>query len=377
MADKTIGSLPAASDLNDDSLLIAEQQGQAVSVPGSLFKGFARAVVSQYVGLAKEYSEAAKKSAGDAADSLSQIGDSVTQATKSAASAIRAASDAQTAKEGAEAAMSTVEQAKTDAQTASEAAQDALNGAEAAKKDAQTAAAQTAKDKADAEAARTASEEAQVSAETARAAAETANTSAAKKAAEAAASAAAAQQYSGKPPIIQDGTWWTWNADDGAYQDTGKRSVLGYDKSYPSVEEMEADKSQPAMTTAVIASSVEDEDNAKLYIFDGTNWNYLTDLSGFTGVGVEDIQLTSGNHAPGTTDVYTITLTDGRMKEITVYNGTDGSGAGDMLAGVYDPSGKREDIFAYTDKKYKEIFDRLAELEKKIENAYLVLPEGD
>lgn len=45
----------------------------------------------------------------------------------------------------------------------------------------------------------------------------------AKKHADAAASSAGrAEQYSGKPPVIQNGTWWTWNADKQVYQDTGE-----------------------------------------------------------------------------------------------------------------------------------------------------------
>lgn len=38
----------------------------------------------------------------------------------------------------------------------------------------------------------------------------------------AAASAQKAQQYSGKPPIIQNGAWWTWNAEQQVYQNTGE-----------------------------------------------------------------------------------------------------------------------------------------------------------
>lgn len=45
---------------------------------------------------------------------------------------------------------------------------------------------------------------------------------AADSAANAAGSAQSAQQYSGKPPIIQDGTWWTWNAAEQEYVDTGE-----------------------------------------------------------------------------------------------------------------------------------------------------------
>lgn len=44
---------------------------------------------------------------------------------------------------------------------------------------------------------------------------------AANSAISAAASAETAKQYSGKPPIIQNGTFWTWNAANGQYEDTG------------------------------------------------------------------------------------------------------------------------------------------------------------
>lgn len=45
---------------------------------------------------------------------------------------------------------------------------------------------------------------------------------AAESATEAADSAQTAQEYSGKPPIIQNDTWWTWNAETGQYEDTGQ-----------------------------------------------------------------------------------------------------------------------------------------------------------
>lgn len=45
---------------------------------------------------------------------------------------------------------------------------------------------------------------------------------AASSATDAAGSALSAQQYSGKPPVIQDGRWWTWNASDQKYVDTGE-----------------------------------------------------------------------------------------------------------------------------------------------------------
>ena len=47
---------------------------------------------------------------------------------------------------------------------------------------------------------------------------------AAQSAASAAASAQTAQAYSGKPPIIQDETWYTWDAESGEYESTGQPS---------------------------------------------------------------------------------------------------------------------------------------------------------
>ena len=45
---------------------------------------------------------------------------------------------------------------------------------------------------------------------------------AAESATEAAESAETAKEYSGKPPIIQNDTWWTWDAEQGEYVDTGE-----------------------------------------------------------------------------------------------------------------------------------------------------------
>lgn len=43
---------------------------------------------------------------------------------------------------------------------------------------------------------------------------------AAGSASDAAGSADTAKQYSGKPPVVQNGTWWTWNAETQKYVDT-------------------------------------------------------------------------------------------------------------------------------------------------------------
>lgn len=41
---------------------------------------------------------------------------------------------------------------------------------------------------------------------------------------DAAESAETAKEYSGKPPIIQDDTWWTWNAETQEYENTGENA---------------------------------------------------------------------------------------------------------------------------------------------------------
>ena len=72
-------------------------------------------------------------------------------------------------------------------------------------------------------------------------------------------------------------------------------------------------------------------------------------VQGETGNGITGIQRTAGSGAPGTRDTYTITYTDGSTDTFQVYNGADGTGAGDMRAETYDPTGKAQDVFAYAD----------------------------
>lgn len=117
MADKTIGSLPQATTVDDASLFVCEQQGVAMKTTGAQWKGFAVQAVSQYVEPAQQAAAQAQQSATNAAQS-------------------------------------------------------------------ETNAAQSAEDAAE--------------------------------------SAQTAQEYSGKPPIIQNDTWWTWDADQGEYVDTGE-----------------------------------------------------------------------------------------------------------------------------------------------------------
>lgn len=65
MADKNIGALPQAAQLDDSSLLVAEQQGQAVKITGAQFKEFGRqAVVGQVQGYVDQAEAAANRAEG-------------------------------------------------------------------------------------------------------------------------------------------------------------------------------------------------------------------------------------------------------------------------------------------------------------------------
>lgn len=74
---------------------------------------------------------------------------------------------------------------------------------------------------------------------------------------------------------------------------------------------------------------------------------------GEDGVGIQSIARTGGDGSPGTTDTYTITLTDGTTSTFTVYNGADGTSF--TVLGRYDtlaelkaahPTGSEGDAWA-------------------------------
>ena len=400
MADKTIGELPVASSLNDDSLLVVEQQSQARSIRGELIASFAKSAAGADVQRAVDAANAAQQSASAAAESLASIGTaledaqgyaqeagaSAEQAEQALTAATKAKNDAETAAatattkaaEAAQSAQEAKDAASTAAQDAVDEANTLLQGyvdvAESAKDAAQASQTAAASSESSAQQSATAAAASQLAAETAasKAAADTtellqgyvdeansakdaakdsetaaqssaasaldSQTAAEESEQNAAASALSAQQYSGKPPIIKENHWWTWDADTQDYTDTGKKAVLNYDKTYSSIDDMEADReNQPENTMAVITSSVEDEDNAKLYIMGAdSEWRYLADLSGLTGVGIETWEKTAGTGLPGTEDTYTVTWTDGRSFAYNVYNGRNGEGAGDTSGIAFD-----------------------------------------
>lgn len=81
--------------------------------------------------------------------------------------------------------------------------------------------------------------------------------------------------------------------------------------------------------------------------------DYFDGEDGQDGATVVSLKRTSGTGAAGTTDTYTITMSDGSAFDFTVYNGADGQGSGDMLKSIYDPNNKNTDVFAYVDEAVK------------------------
>lgn len=185
------------------------------------------------------------------------------QATADALAAQEAREAAETARDAAALSEANAKSSETSALESRTAAEAAKDEALAAKESAEEDAIAAAQDKKDAENAKVAAEE---------------------SASNAANSAAKAEQYSGKPPKPQNGTWWIWNAETGEYYDT----------------------------------------------------KISCELPGPIGIGIDNIQLTSGDHSPGTTDIYTVLLTDGSSYTISVYNGLNGTGAGDVLGISFD-----------------------------------------
>ena len=226
----------------------------------------------------------ATQKAQEAADSQAAAAQSEAEAKAAEERVKTIRSDVETLGAQATADKEAAETAKTDAEAARDEALISQNGAKGSEIAALVAktAAELAKN--DAEAAKLTAQAAKAAAETAKTDAETAKDKAKESEDSAAKSALTAQQYSGKPPKPQDGTWWIWDADQQKYLDSG----------------------------------------------------IACDLVGPTGNGIQDIKLTKGDHTPGTTDIYTVTMTDGSTMTISVYNGRNGTGTGDVLGISFD-----------------------------------------
>ena len=234
----------------------------------------ALAAMNEESSSAMEFAATAKDSAAASAEKAKGEADT---AAKKAAEALNSAGNAAQSEANAKASELTAKQYADNADAAA-------NRAKESEINAANSEAVAFQESREAEESQNAAALSEAEAKAAKLAAEKARDSAEEKAVEAAGSADKAEQYSGKPPKPQNGTWWIWNADTGEYYDT----------------------------------------------------KISCELQGPVGNGIKDIQLTSGGHSPGTTDVYTVHMTDGSTYSISVYNGLNGTGAGDVLGITFD-----------------------------------------
>lgn len=327
MADKAITDLTQATQITGEDLFVLEQSGEAKKLKGSQVVQYAKDSVAAEVQGVKEYADSAKASADAAAASATKaataaqgIDDKVAAADASAKAAASSAAAAAASATGVDEKVQAAQTAATNAAKSETAAKGAQTGAANAQKAAESA--QTG-----AQNAKTAAESAQEAAESAKDAAAGSSTAAGQKATQAAQSAEDAASAKSAAE--------TAKTDAQAARDAIVNMI---------VEAVTLETGKPATVSKSLVDNV-----YKLVFGLPRGGTGATGPQGATGNGISGIALKSGTHAPGTSDVYTITLTDGTTFDFEVYNGANGQGAGDMLASVYDPQGKHQDVFKYVD----------------------------
>lgn len=333
MADKAISDLAQALQITNEDLFVLEQGGEAKKLKGSQVVQYAKDAVAAEVQGVKEYADNAKASA-DAAAASAEKAASAAQGIDDKVAAADASAKAAAASAAAAAASATgVDEKVQAAQTAA----DNAAKSETAAKNAQTAAANAQKAaeaaQTGAQSAKTAAESAQEAAESAKDAAAGSETAAGQKATQAAQSAEDAASAKSAAE--------TAKTDAQAARDAIVNMI---------VEAVTLETGKPATVSKSLVDNV-----YKLVFGLPRGETGATGPKGATGNGISGIALKSGNHAPGTSDVYTITLTDGTTFDFAVYNGANGAGAGDMLASIYDPQGKRTDVYKYVDDEIAKI----------------------
>lgn len=351
---KAITDLPVASAMGDDDLLVVSQNATTSSIKGELIKGYAQNAVASQVtaaqtaanqaGQSATQAEAARQGAAaaqtaaenaqDAAETARDqsvsaagtIGDSVEQAQT-------AAGQASSAKDAAVAAQTAAETAKTAAETASGQAKTAATQASGSATAAQTAATQAGDAKTDAE--------------TARNEAETSASSAANSASDAESAATEAEQAKTYiENMNMEGETLPAGSSVTVTKTTSPEGNLLFVIGVP--QGIQGDKGEAGETGAtgpqgvsVTNATVSEDGDLVITLSSGSPINAgsvigprgIQGEAGPTGASVDRIERTSGTGAPGTTDTYTVYLTNGQAGgTFQVYNGSNGAGAGDFMA---------------------------------------------
>ena len=354
MADKSIADLPVSGSMTDDALLALYQNGTTNSITGALIKSYAQNAVASQV-------TAAQTAANQAGQSATQA-EAARQGAAAAQTAAESAQDAaETARDQSVAAAGTigdsVEQAKTAAGQASSAkdaavaaqtaAETAKTAAETASGQAQTAATQAAGSATAAQTAATQAGDAKTDAETARNEAETSASSAANSASDAESAAAEAEQAKTYiENMDMEGETLPAGSPVTVTKTTSPEGDLLFVIGVP--QGTQGDKGDTGETGApgpqgvsITNATVNEDGDLVITLSAGEPINAGSVIGpqgiqgevGHTGASVDHIERTSGTGAPGTTDTYTVYLTDGKTGgTFQVYNGSNGAGAGDFMA---------------------------------------------
>ena len=351
---KAITDLPVASAMGDDDLLVVSQNATTSSIKGELIKGYAQNAVASQV-------TAAQTAANQAGQSATQAEAARQGAAAAQTAAENAQGAAETARDQSVAAAGTigdsVEQAQTAAGQASSArdaavsaqsaAETAKTAAETASGQAQTAATQAAGSATAAQTAATQAGDAKTDAETARNEAETSASSAANSASDAESAATEAEQAKTYiENMDMEGETLPAGSSVTVTKTTSPEGNLLFVIGVP--QGIQGDKGETGETGAtgpqgvsVTNATVNEDGDLVITLSAGEPINAGSVIGpqgiqgevGPTGASVDRIERTSGTGAPGTTDTYTVYLTDGQTGgTFQVYNGRNGTGTGDFMA---------------------------------------------
>lgn len=358
---KAITDLPVASIMGDDDLLVVSQNATTSSIKGELIKSYAQNAVASQVAAAQTAAtqaansatnaESARQGAEDAQEAAESAQTSAEQAATEATNAAGTIGDSVEQAQGYATQAGSARDAAVSAQQAAETAEDNAVAAKTAAETAQTAAegsaTQAAGSATTAQSAATQAGEAKTDAETARNEAETSASSAANSASDAESAATEAEQAKTYiENMDMEGETLPAGSSVTVTKTTSPEGNLLFVIGVP--QGVQGDKGDIGETGAtgpqgvsVTNATVNEDGDLVITLSSGSPINAGSVIGpqgiqgevGPTGASVDRIERTSGTGAPGTTDTYTVYLTDGQTGgTFQVYNGSNGTGSGDFMA---------------------------------------------
>ena len=338
-ATEAAASADSATASKNDALASATAAAQSATVAGNKAQEAEQSAIraENAANAAEGSADAAENSATNAAGSAT---DAVTAKNSAQMSADDASQSAIAARQSAEASARSASEAnisKEQAQTAATNAAESEHNASISANTASSKAGEAYMNSLVAERSAVSATASKNAAAQSEAAANTSRNEAQAAATSAAASAAQAQEYAGQ---------LTGLTTEAQTLPAGASATASYDaetgvltlglpqgdsfhivKTYASVAEMNADYNNSNVKIGdfvMITSTVEDPDNAKIYVKGNEAYTFVVDMSGASGIegiSIAGIQKTSTS---GLVDTYTITYTNDTTTTFTVTNGEDG-----------------------------------------------------